>query len=257
MVHRYVMVPSVLKTFPVWLLEHKTFHEVSELFSKHQINMLFDQALERRIAELELQSPAHMGNTAVSYDLSRPRLDWVGYISRSVKGAGVPTYDLDGAVNRIVTTFLVTPGRLFSGWTGEGPIVARFKTSVRNAAISIAKENVRKYPPAVSIHEPGIIVPARPSSDTALLDLFTTHLRNTVGDQAAWLFQQLTHGVEKRELVGMHNLTSYRVKSLVSRIKRELLAFSHDDPVFAAQVRKMLGEEELTFQRRRNSSKGK
>ena len=161
------------------------------------------------------------------------------------------------AVNRIVTTFLVTPGRLFSGWTGEGPIVARFKTSVRNAAISIAKENVRKYPPAVSIHEPGIIVPARPSSDTALLDLFTTHLRNTVGDQAAWLFQQLTHGVEKRELVGMHNLTSYRVKSLVSRIKRELLAFSHDDPVFAAQVRRMLGEEELTFQRRRNSSKGK
>ena len=182
-------------------------------------------------------------------------LDWTAYISKSLRSAGIPLHDLDAMVSRVVVKFLVHPGSLFRNWDGEGPIEARFKRSVRNMAISLGQE--KKGVSMQSIEEPGINLVARTPTNDQLLDLFSTHIGMRLGQDAEWVFSQVRAGWEKKELVGRRGLTSYRLKQIVQNIKKELWEFSQDNPAFQQKVGKLLKDEELTFQKRREAVSGR
>jgi len=249
----------LLKPFLFWLVEKTAntatpFNEVSEHFPRAQINLLFDRALQERLSQLRQHSSDGEKGMGIR-SAAGVSLDWTGYISKSLRSAGIPEHDLDAMVSRVVVKFLVHPGSLFRNWDGEGPIEARFKRSVRNMAISLGQE--KKGKSMQSIEEPGINLAARTPTNDPLLDLFSAHIGMRLGQDAEWVFSQLRDGWEKKELVGRRGLTSYRVKQIVQNIKKELWEFSQDDPVFQQSVEKLLKDEEITFQKRREAVFGR
>ena len=249
----------LLKPFLFWLVEKTAntitpFKEVTEQFPRAQINQLFDRALQERLSQLRQHSndgEKRMGTKSAA----GVSLDWTGYISKSLRSAGIPEHDLDAMVSRVVVKFLVHPGSLFRKWDGVGPIEARFKRSVKNMAISLGQE--KKGKSLQSIDEPGVNLAAKPPTNEQLLDLFSTHIGMRLGQDAQWVFSQIRLGWEKKELVGRRGLTSYRVKQIIQNIKKELLEFSGDDPLFQQKVEKLLKDEEQTVQKRREAVFGR
>lgn len=101
---------------------------------------------------------------------------------------------------------LVQPGQLFAGWDGSGPLITRFKTSVKNSIINpVQKRQARKRNiPAMSIHggeEAVFDIPAPQSMAQTLLDEFREFLRDQHGEQAVQATKsQLEHAMKRHVL---------------------------------------------------------
>lgn len=148
-----------LPTFRAWLfLEHNPICgtgllEVSDHFPTKHINQLFDidlsHAVQSALAKgyefhsadqdggITLQAPAQIRQSFGALH----GMNWVGYISRSLRNAGVPKHDLDEEASLIALQLL--KGQLFKGWNGVTPLEARFRIAVKNAVSNVRRRRRR------------------------------------------------------------------------------------------------------------------
>jgi hypothetical protein len=249
--------------FLLWLHDHclrkgdNLVHEVSGQFPKDAINNLFQfqyrQALDRlRISSSRFDPDAnHQKTQQPSSDKDLGEFNWVGYISRSLRNAGVQDQDLDAATSDIAVKLVHAPGRLFTGWNGQGPILARFKTAVRNASINAGKRTRRATRRHVlSFSEPGVEASSRVQHSEEAVKNFLAWVELRLGKQALAVLNHIVDGNDVKELVGKDGLTSYRVKKIVKELKDELVAFGERDPDLLFKVKSALAREELTLSRR-------
>ena len=118
-------------TFADWIAD-KYLLEVSELFNRSGYNDLFNAEIDRLLARVD--------DPSVRRELEDAKqMDWVSYISSSLRRSGVQEADLDALTSELVFKLLIDPGGLFKRWNGA-PIIARFKTSVRNGVINLAEK---------------------------------------------------------------------------------------------------------------------
>ncbi len=149
------------------------------------------------------------------------------------------------------TKTLPTLTGLFSGWNGQAPILARFKTAVRNASINAGKKTRRAGRRHVlSFSEPGVDASARVQHSSEAVSNFLAWVKLRLGDEALDVLNHILDGNDVKELVGKNGLTSYRVKKLVKQLKEELVAFGERDPELLYMVKSALAREELTLSRR-------
>lgn len=244
------------KRFEKWLLSHQNpthvlarLFEVSQEFPKGEINSLFRQQLERQTSEIG-------SNEALRQVTELAGFDYVGYIARSLRNAGFPDDQIDPLTQDVVVRLLVKPGQLIAGWDGNSPLMARFKTSVKNATINLAQQRRtrRRSIPAMSLsgdEEAAMDIPApQPQSET-LIQAFREFLREKHGQPAVDVFDERLAGGETKALIGRPRLeTSYRIKQVVQVIKRAAEEFGKGDPEFLAMVRRAMEEEAETVGRR-------
>lgn len=239
--------------FDRWLLSHTDpahvlayLFEVSTEFPKGEINALFRQQLDQRASQIGTEE-------AKQQVMQLHEFDFVGYIARSLRSAGFSDDRIDPLTQDTVVRLLVQPGQLFRGWNGDGPIIARFKLSVRNAVLNLRekRQTRRRYIPATSIHagQASMDIPEPQSMAQTLLDEFRAFLLDRHGEQAVQVFDQRVGGGDVKDLVG-DGLTSYGVKQLVQKIKSAAREFASDDPEFLGMIEKALEDEAKTVARR-------
>lgn len=220
--------------------------EVSGEFPRGELNALMNAQVDKLIAQTQ--------DPETKQELQQAQqMDWIGYIDRAARNAGVKDYDLDGVVHDTIVRLLVSPGTLFSGWSGQN-LKGRFVLSVRNALLNhrAARMTRKKRIPSMSIHgggEAAMDVPAPKSMAQTLLDEFRAFLLDRHGEQAVQVFDQRVGGGDVKDLVG-DGLTSYGVKQLVQKIKTAAREFASDDPEFLGMIEKALEDEARTVARR-------
>lgn len=222
--------------------------EVSGEFPRGELNALMNAQVEKLIARTS--------DPETKRELQQAQqTDWIGYIDRSARNAGVKDHDLDPVVHDVLVRLIVQPGTLFSGWSGQ-PIMARFKLSVRNALLNhrAARMTRRKRIPSMSIHgggEAAMDIPVRQSQSETLIQAFREFLLEKHGQAALDVFDERLAGGETKSLIGRPGLeTSYKIKKVVQAIKRTAEEFGASDPEFLALVRRAMEEEAETVSRR-------
>ncbi|MBD3671950.1 MAG: hypothetical protein HUJ26_00365 [Planctomycetaceae bacterium] len=222
--------------------------EVSGEFPRGELNALMNAQVEKLIARTDAPETKKELQQA-------QEMDWIGYVDAAARRLGVKEHDLDNVVHDIIVRLLVSPGTLFSGWSGQ-PIMARFKLSVRNALLNhrAARMTRRKRIPAVSMHgggEAAMDVPVRQSQSETLIQAFREFLLEKHGQAALDVFDERLAGGETKSLIGQPGLeTSYKIKKVVQAIKRTAEEFGASDPEFLALVRRAMEEEAETVGKR-------
>lgn len=232
--------------------------EVSGEFPKGAYNALFRQQLEKLAGQVD---DPQVERQAIQLN----EFDWIGYIARSLRNAGLQDADIDPLSHEIVVRLLVQPGNLFRGWDGQ-PIDRRFKAAVRNAVLNLVekRQTRRRLLPAVSIgteFRPGQAtpddIPARSApGDEEMVEEFRRLVRDRLGDLAlAILDQRLTGEAETKSFVGAEEFgrpTSYRIKQTVKAIKTlaQEFARAQNDPEFLSMVERAMAGEKETVRRR-------
>jgi hypothetical protein len=244
----------------VWLAEKcdtngdNLVHEVTAEFPRAEINRLFQhqytQALSRLMGQHMHQGDDGYHHLRQSHDALQD-FDWVGFISASLRNAGIPPQDLDAATSGVVAQLLVRPGKLFGGWDGVAPLEARFKKSVRNAVINAGvKAQKARRRKVLSFSEPGVEAAGKPQHSDDVVKQFVGHVGLRLGGKAKRLLQHLLDGGEIKDLVGVDGATSYQLKEMKKALKRELLSFGANDPDFLSKVKTALTQDEETLNRR-------
>jgi hypothetical protein len=207
--------------------------EVSELFDQTGYNDLFSAEIERLLDRVD--------DPRVRRELEDAKqMNWIGYISASLRRSGVQEADLDAHVHQLVIKLLIDPGSLFRRRNGDAPIIARFKTSVRNGIINLAEKRrtrTRRFRSGGAVPEE--IVAREPSGDDQAVESFRRFVWERLGELGlAILDLRLSSSSGKnKELVGKQQLrspSSYRVKETVKAIKK-----------LAQEFARMTGDEEL------------
>jgi DNA-directed RNA polymerase specialized sigma24 family protein len=246
------------KCFTEWLFDHPDpghvldlldLLEVSDQFPRGEFNALFRQQLARRAAQVGTEE-------AQEQLMQLHDFDFVAYLARSLRNAGVQDADIDPSVHDLIVRLLVN-GRLFPGWDGRSPLIARFKVAVRNAILNqVAKRHTRRRRiPAVSIgKEAGMVSPdeiAGPKQvgGHGMIEAFRQFLRQRHGEAILHVFDHRLSGGEVRELVGPE-MTSYAVKEAVKLIKAAAVSFAADDPELADMIDQAFRSEAETVARR-------
>ena len=212
--------------------------EITELFPKSQIQDLFITEIDKLLKDLP---PGESRE-----DLQRFRqMNIVGYIDGTLRRAGFRDHDRDELVQDIVTKLLM--GAFFRGWTG-GPIVARFKTSVRNHIATLA---VRRNRYRGRSGELPAEVPARKQDIDDLVHEFRAWLRLRYGVTAQQVFDHRLAGGDSKELIGIPGIeTSYKLKKIVQQIKEAAREYGSKDPEFLSMVERAFAQESETMARR-------
>ena len=214
--------------------------EVSELFPRHQINQLFIKEIDKLIRQRP-NDPE---------DLRELRaMDLVGYIDAAVRRSGFQDHDRDELVQEIVTKLLM--GGFLRGWTG-GPIVARFKASVRNhiATLAVRRSRYRRRSAELPAD-----VPARKQDIDDLVHEFRAWLRLRYGVTAQQVFDHRLAGGDSKELIGIPGIeTSYKLKKIVQQIKEAAREYGSRDPEFLSMVERAFAQESETMARRFKAS---
>lgn len=239
----------MVTSFADWLARAEGLVEVSELFDRQAYNGLFRRQFERLVSlrpVLRQQLEQALG------------LDWVGYIARSLRNAGIPDHDIDGLTHEVVIRLLVKPGNLFQGWDGQ-PILPRFKVAVRNAVLNIVEKrrSRQRWLPSVSIHGVpyGHIAARSTPGDESTIEDFRRLVQQRLGDLAVAVLDLRLSGGDTKWLVGSPNHgepSAYRIKQTVKAIKALAKGFGDED--FRAMVAKAMAGEEATVRRRFGAS---
>jgi hypothetical protein len=244
--------------FLLWLHERclstgrPLLQEVSAEFPTQAINQMFHYGLTQAVERLKGQAGPNQPTDSFRAQADHlGEFNWVGYISRSLRGAGVRDQDLDSATSEVVMKLLHKPGGLFQRWSGEGPIVARFKTSVANAvknAHKRVKRQTRRH--LLSFSEPGVDATAPTHHTAETVENFKAWVELRLGKPALNVLQHIMDGGEVKDLVGRDGLTRYRVKQIVRDLKLELVTFGKGDPLLLRKAKEALAKEEETLKKR-------
>jgi len=228
--------------FFAYLITHRPLLEVSELYPRQAINGLFQREIRDALSRVT--------DHRIREDLeSLSKMDFVGYIDRSLRSAGIGDEELDEMVQRVVVKLLVTPGSLFRGWNGMTPMTARLKVAVRNSAITIGERTVKRRK---RTHELATDLPARQSYDRDdLVHDFRDWLRLRYGEPAVRVFDARLADEDIKTLIGTEDIpSSYVLKTLVRQIKAGAVAWSRSDPELNFLVQKMMDAEAGTVAKR-------
>jgi len=211
--------------------------EITELFPKSQIQDLFIKEIDELLKDLP------QGHTWE--DLQRFRdIDIVQYIDGSLRRAGFQDFERDELVSSIVTKLLM--GNFFKGFR-QGSLVARFKTSVSNAIATMVTRRTRYRRRS---HELPADLSSRSSPDESIVDGFRSWLRLRYTPLHQAIFDHRFDGGDTSELVGTHDLTSYRLKKIVKDIKDAAKDYARNDPELLQMVIKAFSSEEATMTKR-------
>jgi hypothetical protein len=231
-----------LPDFRLWL--HRLAQpvvEVSELFDRQGFNDWF----RSQVMLLNSRSP---GSQA---DLDRlMKLDWVGYVDRTLRNAGIRPDQLDEAVHDLIVRIAVR-GKLFDIDTIDR-LLPRFITAVRNAAITVGQRErrvrSRHVPDPVDIINPA----ARPMDMDDVIERFRLYVRNNYGEIAAFVLDHRLEGGDTRDLLNSRPelASSYSVKEVVKAIKRAAVRFAAGDPDLLAKIQMAIEAERRTLGKR-------
>ena len=228
--------------FLAYLITRRPLLEVTELFPRQAMNELFQREIRDALPQID--------DPRIKEDLaSLAAMDFVGYIDRSLRRAGIGDEELDDAVQRVVVKLLVSPGGLFRGWNRSTPMTARLKLAVRNSAITIGERTAkrRKRTQELSPDLPA----GRAGSTDDLVHEFRLWLRLRYGETAVRVFDARLAGEDIKGLIGTDGIPSaYALKRIVQQIKAGAMAWTKSDPKLNFLVQKMMGEEAETVAKR-------
>jgi hypothetical protein len=231
-----------LPDFRTWLTRlNQPVVEVSELFDREGFNDWF----RSQVMLLNSKSP---GSEA---ELARLlKMDWVGYVDRTLRNAGIRPDQLDEAVHDLIVRIAVR-GKLFDIETIDR-LLPRFITAVRNAAITMGQRERRlrnrHVPDPVEILNPS----ARPVDMDDVIERFRLYVRNNYGEITAFVLDHRLEGGDTRDLVNSRPelSSSYSVKEIVKAIKRAAVRFAAGDPDLLAKIQMAMEAERRTLGRR-------
>jgi len=235
-------------TFANWIT-NKCLVEVTELFDRAGYNDLFNAEIDRLLARVD--------DPSVRRELEEAKkMDWVRYISSSLRRSGVQEADLDALTSELIFKLLIDPGGLFKRWNGA-PIIARFKTSVRNGVINLAEKRRvrrRRFGSGGAVPEE---IPAREILSDQAVEAFRRFVWERLGELGlAILDLRLSSSSgNTKELVGKPELrspSSYRVKETVKAIKKlaqEFARVTNNDELLAKINSAMRAEQETVRKR--------
>ena len=230
---------SMWTTFSDWVAakaDLRSLVEVSELFDRAGYNALFNAEIDGLIAQVDAP--------VIRKELEEAKqMDWVSYISSSLRRSGFQDADNDALTHELTVRLLVEPGSLFRRWRGQ-PIIARFKTSVKNGIINLAeKRRTRRRRFASGGAVPEDIV-ARDAPDVRAVEAFRQLVWERLGELGlAVLDLRLSGDGDTKALVGRPELrspSSYRVKETVKALKdlaHEFAGITGDEELLAKITR--------------------
>jgi len=218
-------------TFSDWIAarSERCVLEVSELFDRDGYNALFNQEIDRLLARVR--------DPEIRRELEDAKqMDWTGYISSSLRRSGFQDADLDALTHELVIRLLIEPGSLFRRWNGQ-PMVARFKTSVRNGVINLAEKrrtHRRRFSSGGAMPED---IAARDAPDSRAVKAFRRLVWERLGELGLAILDLRLSGSDTKTLVGRPEVkapSAYKVKETVKSLKR-----------LAQEFARITGDEEL------------
>ena len=227
-----------LSNFSKWLSQ-KQLAEVSSIFPRTGMNTLFYKELE----QLHQRQP--MNNNEFQRLI---KIDYVGYIDRSLRNAGFREPDLDPLVHDIVVKLIT--GSLFK--KVEGPFVARFAISVKNAIATLVvkrKRNQDRYSDLELDTVPQRFAAAQSEND--VVEQFRLFVEKALGKLALKVLDHRISGGDIIDLRGQAGLEShYSLKEIVKKIKLAARSFAENDPEFRDQIEQAFAAQKKTLARR-------
>ena len=227
-----------LSNFSKWLSQ-KQLAEVSSIFPRTGMNTLFYKELE----QLHQRQP--MNNNEFQRLI---KIDYVGYIDRSLRNAGFREPDLDPLVHDIVVKLIT--GSLFK--KVEGPFVARFAISVKNAIATLVvkrKRNRDRYSDLELDTVPQRFAAAQSEND--VVEQFRLFVEKALGKLALKVLDHRISGGDIIDLRGQAGLEShYSLKEIVKKIKLAARSFAENDPEFRDQIEQAFAAQKKTLARR-------
>ena len=228
--------------FFTYLITHRPLLEVTELFPRQAMNELFQREIRDALPRVE--------DPRIKEDLeSLAAWDFVGYIDRSLRRAGIGVEELDDAVQRVVVKLLVTPGGLFRGWNHSTPMTPRMKLAVRNSVITIGERTMKLRRRSQEL--PTDLTTGRARNTDDLVHEFRLWLRLRFGETPVRVFDARLADEDIKELIGTEGIPSaYALKKIVQEIKAGAMAWTRGDPELNFLVRKMMDAEAGTVAKR-------
>ena len=227
-----------LSNFSKWLSQ-KQLAEVSSIFPRTGMNTLFYKELE----QLHQRQP--MNNNEFQRLI---KIDYVGYIDRSLRNAGFREPDLDHLVHDIVVKLIT--GALFK--KVEGPFLARFAISVKNAIATLVvkrKRNQDRYSDLELDTVPQRFSAAQSEND--VVEQFRLFVEKALGKLALKVLDYRISGGDIIDLRGQAGLEShYSLKEIVKKIKLAARSFAENDPEFRDQIEQAFAAQKKTLARR-------
>lgn len=225
--------------FTHWLKAKRlpTIAEVSELFDRDAFNDWFRSEVKR----------LHAKQSFTPSDYKRlMALDWVGYVDRALRNAGLRDPDLDPAVHDLIVKIAVR-GKLFSIRAPE-QLLPRFVVAVRNAAITMGQQRSRKQGRYSATPVEDFDPPESPSSSD-VIEQFRAFVLANYGSEVLLVFDHRMAGGDTKNLrseFGSH----YAVKEAVKALKNAAVAFASGDEDLQKQIDAALEGERRTLKRR-------
>lgn len=227
-----------------YLFEHRSLREVTEMFPRTAMNLLFQREVEKVIPQVE--------DPELKSDLVRLyNLDFTGYVDRSLRSAGFSDPDLDGFVHDIMVKFLVTPGGLVSKWKRDAPLSFRFKRALKNAVATLADRASRQRRRVHALPD-DVIQDERPRDEEDLITDFRRWLEDQHGIPAVVVFDARLDGRDIKDLIGIAVgiPTAYALKKIVQQIKSAAVRWAGTDPSFQEKVRRLMDADATTVAKR-------
>ncbi|MDY0169909.1 MAG: hypothetical protein RBS80_25425 [Thermoguttaceae bacterium] len=221
--------------------------EVSSDFPRTEVNEFFYQQIDR--LRRQVSPDVHPELEAAK------RLDFVGYIARTLRNAGFRDADIDPLTQDVVVRLLVEPGKLVLGWQGHpGTFLPRVKKSIKNAVLNLLDKHQRrrrKFQPATPEEVDIFAYYAAPERADHTIKQFRQQVQERLGTLALAVLDARLDGADVKSLIGLAEFgspTSYKIKQVVQQIKA--LAATFGDESFRAMVSRALDAEQQTLARR-------
>lgn len=232
-----------------YIVGHGLWNEVSTGFPRDQINALLSRQIDEVIPQI---TDPEVKSDAISFR----SMDFVGYISRSVRSAlssaGFPDEaGIDGHTSDLITKLLFAPGGLVSKWRRDAPLSYRFKRAVKNWITTLAERTSRRRRRFRELPDDQI-AREQPRDDDDLIADFRRWLENQYGLTHRLVFDARVEGREIKSLINQVAgiPSSHRLKTIVQQIKAAAVRWARTDPAFQMKVQRLMDAEAATLAKR-------
>lgn len=230
-----------------YLVGHGLWNEVSTEFPRDQINALLSSQVDQTIP--------HITDPEVRNDAIRFRnMDFVGYISRSVRSALSSSgfsdeADIDGYTSDLMSKLLVAPGGLVSRWRRDAPLSYRFKRAVKNWITTLAERTSRRRRRFRELPDDQI-AREQPRDDDDLITDFRRWLQDQYGMPAVVVLNARLEGRNIKDLIGGVIPSAYALKRATQQVKSAVMRWAGTDPAFQMKVQRLMDAEAATLAKR-------
>lgn len=234
-------------SFAIYLLKRLPLAELlkehSEWLNPESLNALFRQQAEAILPRVQ--------DPKVREDLlAFRRMNPIAYIDAALRRSGLQDADLDEAIQTIVVKFLVTPGNLFRGWKTDRLFTPRFKTAVKNSAVTLGQRTKKRAKKFQELPQEPVAGKSVSGEDDPITD-FRNFVELRYGPAVLRVLDHRLAGGDTKELVGQPELeSSYRVKTAVLQIKAAVVRWAGSHPDFLLRIHRLMDQEKATLAKR-------